>query len=244
MTLCVAFCGSDGVLLAADRREAEYTDGPNEFDHARFTYYGKKVFRSEKHGIVVACSGNCKSHEIAMLCLNQLDCYDRLPEETISTILWQTTNNWRASARSNGEVGGDAGPLLFIVPSAEFPLYKLIVNPDPQAPQVIASGSKAFIGFTYLTSLFFAERFYDASDEHTVDELAFLAGHIILTAGRMHQDVAGLDVFALRRGGCIRYTRGQLDEIRKRSDELEHEIRGRLFLLPRRASCPASCDTD
>jgi hypothetical protein len=244
MTLCLALRGSDGILLATDKRTVEYADGydvRSEFNSARFTFYGRKVYRTERHGITVACSGNREANQVAKNCLNELDANDSIPAN-IGYILQCEAENWyegRYPRATYPNEGGNMGQLLFIIPKCDPPIYKVTINRNSS---VISSSSKAFIGFTSLMSLFFAERFYDHWEEHSVAELAFLAANVILTAGRMHPDVAGLDVFALRGSECYQYPAGEISDFEKRSRELERSLRERLFSSKNPNVARASCD--
>src|SRR5450755_2754603 len=97
MTLITALRGSDGIVLASDRRVVEnwpsLNTGQEGTASVQITHYGSKVICGGKHDLVVGCAGDYEAQRVGREVIQALEMQSATPDDIMET-LRDVAENW------------------------------------------------------------------------------------------------------------------------------------------------------
>jgi hypothetical protein len=211
MTMQIAMIGTDGIVLASDRKWGGDTGGSRETHHA------PKIKFSEQRGIAVMCSESEISLNIATNILNEFKESDHelpcLALERIALSAMQGFNTARIFPQPQSHC-------LIALKGKSFRLYSLKVGPEGQNCTEIFDKRRA--GDPGNPAMFFAQAYYAPRQ---IKKLAFLGAHIVLTAAQFNSDgIGGLEILLCDKRGFRMLSSDEIKELKKRSSTLHKTI--------------------
>jgi hypothetical protein len=229
VTLQVALIGTDGILLASDRKTVVRGNGLVDQ-----SFLSSKILIDSAQGIAIAHSGNQISHQVAELILS-----DPAPvSEKLSTPKLQSfaTEVWN---RDESRPFDWHGELLIICKNNLDRIIKVSLGPlllgkniEGARAERALSYDKICAGHASNPAIFFSEHYYP-NVKKRVSQLVFLAAHLILTGSRINPNgIEGLEIVKCTSSGFERLAESLVAELVGRSDELDTWIRNAI-LTPR-----------
>jgi hypothetical protein len=204
MTLQIGFVGTDGIVLASDRKKVF-------FDPVQHSSSVSKFICSKD--IAIACAG----YEIGELVARKmLSDTSSLPffraEQLAAEVYEQHAQNLKANSDSQ---------LLAVSLKDLNAIYNLqIIGGTPRSNRC---RDKAYGGHLMNSGLFFSERFYERKP---ISQLVFLAAHTILMAAKLNpRDIEGLEIVTCTESGIAHLPESQIAELVARSNDLDTELR-------------------
>ena len=229
MTILVGMVGSDGIVLAADRRMTQNSQTEKELDDHESI---RKIINLAKHRIAYARVGDYVTKEVASKFSEELDL------ENFDFAHWQPALK-RIAATTVKEAAAKAPPYefdfqmersLLIVfygnQLGESPqLWRFRISPpDPEAEPIHGIAIKGAIG----NSARFFEYYFQYG--MPIRRLLPLASHVVLMAGRLDWTmIEGLDIALFDSAGFHLLNESQIAPLREGSNKLDALIRERLF---------------
>jgi hypothetical protein len=235
MTILVGIVGSDGIILAADRRMIRPAQNEHEFDD----WFGiLKIKHSEEHMVAYAAVGDSVSKTVGTKIFTALDTGDfsftrihfSLEGIVASAVREAIEEANRQPALSHFAALEDRSLLIVFYGHqvAEPQLWRVSITPVFTAERVSEITVCGAIGNP---ARLLAHYFTEAAP---VQALTFLAAHIVFAATRIDSLVIhGLDLAYFYKAGCRFLDANQKTKLRKQSDELDALIGRQLFLQAR-----------
>jgi hypothetical protein len=223
VTLQVALVGTDGIVLASDRKTV--LRGNGLVDRSFLT---SKILIDSAQGLTIAHSGHQFSEEFAELIqADDSPVEARLSRQKLDTFASEV---WKRGASQSLDRQGE----LIIVWKDDLSrvlhvdLSPLIIGPTIAGarakPRWITD--KVCAGHASNPAIFFSQHYYE---KKPIADLVFLAAHIVLS-GRPHNPlIDGLEVVKCTQEGFERLPDSSISEIVKRSDELDERIGREIF---------------
>lgn len=231
MTILVGMIGSDGIILAADRRMIQPAQDEKHFDVKEGIC---KIVRLGKYRVAYARAGDDvsrlvgdeiltalheKAFDFASISSTQL----LLEEIATSTVKRVATKPPPPHFNPN-----DPRSLLIVFygkPAPALQLWRLRISPpDPGAEPIVTISVQGAIG----NSARFFEHYY--REGLPIEALTFLASHIVLTAGRVDSGIIeGLDVALFHRNSFRLLLENEKKPLRERSKRLNALIDRKFF---------------
>jgi hypothetical protein len=240
MTLIIALRGSDGIVLATDttvsERVSKGISGEDQYPEIDITLHSRKLLQGKLHGLAAGCAGHSAiGFDVARRILKDLEELDYVPDDLNDTLVRIGNEVYErkfpardTQQRENSECP-DIATVIVVNPLTRFcPLWKLAVNRESHA---MPSDTKHFAGRQAISPVFFAERYYDKHDEFKIDDLVFLAAHVICTAGRMTDGIGGLEIMTIRQDKTNFLEANVVEKLQKRSELLDEKLKKELFSL-------------
>lgn len=216
MTLQVALVGSDGFVMASDRRATF-------FKPSRYSTPTRKFAVSDETGIVCAYSGDEFAAEVASHLIRVPIPTEATVEELCSVLKTASDAAWRAHVPKNRS-GGPASnqqPLVLVglIRCKEWPLWRIVVK---ESSECVSMEQKAFAGDCISGATFFAEAFYSEGPLLPVHELLLLAVHTIREGHRLNRNFVSeeFDLVVCKDGKLEDVDARQLEELIRKSNEL------------------------
>jgi hypothetical protein len=227
MTFQIGMVGSDGIIIASDRRccypGCPYTD-------ASLT---DKITVVESKKLAYCCAGDQLCIAAAKRIVGQIDEQqgDLEIKSWFETCAVEVVKAERERQQSVGMQPGEIPPrggsiLLAYCKSVPPALWRIEipVGPPPWAQKI---ENKNRIGDSSTPACFFSERYYRG---RPVDELIFLAAHTVLTAGAMNPaGIGGLDVVLCKPSGFEVLPAERIAVLNAQSERLHLQISESLF---------------
>jgi hypothetical protein len=230
MTILVGMVGSDGIVLAADQCTASLGLTETTIDDQQDIC---KIVNLEKHQVAYARVGDHVSKEVGRKLSRELDlgdfdfntidlCLEGIAAETISTESEKTGKGFDTNLIRS---------LLVVFYGARVPepqLWRVSISPPYPSTEEIKK--IAISGADGNLARFLGSYYRRESSRLPVRSLAFLASHIVLTAGRFDpRMIGGLDVALFENGQCKFLSEQAIDDLTIRSRGLDKLIRSELF---------------
>jgi hypothetical protein len=203
MTLQVAFVGTDGIVLASDRK----------IQNGAVTYLGTKIRSDWERGVVTASSGvfelasNIAKKVIANVgrVSNVVVALETLAKETIDL----SPSEWR-------NIKAD---VLVVLRQDLTQVFRVTAQP-PEA-LCIPADTKISAPNRNNAAPFFLEKYYK---KRTIRELVGLAAHAILMASELTESVEDLDISLCTSDSYRSLTRKEIASLRERSRQMDEEL--------------------
>ncbi len=212
MTLQVALVGTDGIVLASDRRFTIHTAGKTTTAHR-----GRKIRVAKDRGLAISYArshlGVVTGHAILREITDvELDSPESPLENLANNVFRQHSSPFAAPPA--------AGEVLVVLLRDLATVHHL----DIYAASVCQdSDDVAFAGDNLNSALFFAQQYYS---KLPVNDLAFLAAHTILMGAKINPSgIGGLDILLCRSNGFTFASEERVAEYVKRSEQLDKKIK-------------------
>jgi hypothetical protein len=219
VTLQVALIGTDGIVLASDRRAVD------SFHQIQTTSLTTKTIIRPDYKMAVAFSGNLKlSGAVAGKVIDSEFIIDpekqRREIEDLAREVCERDEDYRDSSQD--------GEVLIVSVYGSRALHTLQLNPKyPKLSQIF---DKTVAGLMANTACFFAERYYRNS---LVDDLVFLAAHTILQASKLDEKrIKGLEIITCTDNRIRRLPEDRIANLTARSEALDAKIQAGLLGQP------------
>ncbi len=242
VTLIVALRGKDGIVLAADTKGNE-THSPfsvtnQELISVECGLHSSKILTSKRHGIMAAFAETDEGMEAAKLFINNIDAIDEPPNDLAAFLKTAGEQSCKDSpARVPGK-NAQIGSIITVNANDNYrPLLRsrFIMHPDGKfIPNIVPSADCHIAGYSANSALFFIEKYYSYTNMASVNELAVLAGHVILTASRISQHIIeGLEIAICKPNETPQFVQPQsIEEIKQRSEQIIKSTGNFLKALP------------
>lgn len=228
MTLQVALVGTDGLVIATDKK-ANFADDPIRTSSTT----GKIVWNSET-GILCAASGDWLAPHIARdivrMNIPETACVD----DIFGTLQTLTEELWERHVPKKRDGRPERDPNVCFLIAMMKPPYHLWRIAHPKR----TSGTSPYIdkihaGDDRNAAKYLTERFYRHPNLLPVRNLVFLAAHVILEGAKLNPvGVGGLDIVWWKFGDIEPkiFSEDEKAEIIRRSDELSEATRNKLLI--------------
>lgn len=225
MTLQVAFVGSDGFVMASDRKVTFWQP-------SRYSSPTGKFAVSDENGIVCAHSGD----EFALEAANHLIGI-RIPIEVTqenlrslmkkeSDIAWQK----HVPRKRSGEPGSSQQPMVLVglMRCKEWPLWRIVVK---ESSDCVPTQQKAFAGDQTSGATFFAESFYSKGPLRPVHEVLLLAVQTILEGNRLNPTYVSeeFDLIVCKDGKLGSINTEEIEQLKAKTEEIHQQLKRGLF---------------
>jgi hypothetical protein len=225
MTILVGMVGSDGIVLAADRRMVQPAQHENEFDD----YEGiLKIVNLKKHKVAYAGVGDYITRAVADDFKAKLDknAFDLEDTEPLLIVARSAVEHEKKKVGPAFEEGLDRSLLIVFYGKFQPQLWRFRISPPN--PTMVPIKTMTITGAFGNRARFF-DRYFRQSIP--INKLTFLASHIVLTAGQMDTAmIDGLDVALFNKAGFRLLDESQMAPLHERSGQLDALIRRHLGL--------------
>jgi hypothetical protein len=218
----------DGIVLASDKNTFVYDPTSNHSVGENFLR--SKILIDSTHGIAIAHAGNEFTERVAK----------RIQADDSALGVKLTRNkleDFASAALKEEETPspGRQGELIIVSKDDPRRIHYVSFGLLGSNLQVMAelgySETKKRAGDTSNSAIFFSER-YHSGEKDTVDQLVFLAAHVIRSARHLNSRIDGLEVIKCTSDGIKRLTDSEVARLTERSDELDNKIEHHLFAPP------------
>jgi len=217
MTLQVALVGTDGIVLASDKRTSDV-------DFVTTTSRTSKIIVDDAATVAIAYAGHEISRYVAGRILREpsvleskgsyLIDVEKLAETVYKEQEEQITQDSRRGFRTDSQ--------LLIVQRKDLSRFH-VLHMDRAKSLSEPRYDKAIIGHATNTACFFAERYYRKAP---VDALKLLAAHTILTAGRINPfGIEDLEMLVCTPEKFESVTLEEISALKSRSQDIDDKLR-------------------
>jgi hypothetical protein len=222
MTLQIAMIGKDGIVIASDTKAssaANWRQIPSGTQRTiTRTFKGPKILISPTNSLVCLFSGSDAAALLAQTMVANAPREFANDREVSDYLTKQTSKNMTNEL------------IIAAIPKALAGVHKLwrVSFLSEPVPLVGVVEDKLYGGDESIASVFYGERYYDAS--RTVDELILLAAHVILEGHHLFSSIDGLTVLTIKDGEEPKFIdNAELDLLRCRSAAIYNRVRDDLF---------------
>jgi len=211
MTMQIAMIGTDGIVVASDRKWGGDTGGSRE------THLASKIKMDTQRGIAVACAESEVSLNIANAILEKLteEMRSALPEPAIERIAKEVMHGF-----DHDRILRPQSHCLIVLNKPSRRIFSLKVGPDGETCTEFFDKRRA--GDPGNPAMFFAQAYYAP---RPIKKLAFLGAHIVLTAAQFNNDgIGGLEILLCDKRGFRMLSSDEIKELKKRSSTLHKTI--------------------
>jgi len=224
MTLQVALVGTDGIVLASDRKTVISGNVNQSSDRSKILFDpGQEIAIAHSHCEI--------SKKVARLILSSnAPMKERLSAQKLRSFASEAWDQeaWK-SLDMHGELiivsKADLGQILYVNLKPFVSANTLVLDADREVTR-----DKICAGDSLNSAIFFSERYHE---QKPIAELVFLAAHVIRSGHRLNSGgIDGLEVVKCTSKGFDRLSESSIQELIKRSDGLDKRIKRAIFTPP------------
>lgn len=216
MTFQIGLVGTDGIVLASDRKSIFY-------EPVWHSSLNTKIATDESKGFAVAWAGQEIATIIGRQILKEFNPENRtdfiFPLESLARrVIEERKQNYQYADLLEGQV-----TLVMQSDLTNFHVLEIFAG----EPLCHVSNDKRIMGDKGNAAIYFAQAYYRKA---STSELLKLAAQTVVSAGRLNPSgIEGLQILLCTRGGFQFVPEDQIESLTKESEELYWEIEAKIF---------------